>query len=67
MITLHHTPAIPHYWVAIRDDGDKRLIPAVECNGHPMYDWDSYPHYRGNYTLERAPAYVERFCRLCDR
>ncbi len=68
MITLHWTEAIPLHWVAIRDDGEKRLVNARLCDGweHPDLAWDKLPAYCGNYTLTRAPAYVEQFCRLCD-
>lgn len=58
MLKLYWTPALPAHYVAEEESGAKWLIPVDPIGPEP---WERRTEYRGNYTLQRVPDYVEKF------
>lgn len=57
MLKLYWTPALPYHYVAEDEAGKKWLIPADPIGPGC---WERRTEYRGNYTLQRLPGYVEK-------
>jgi len=58
MLRLFWSNTLTLHYVAEEADGNRWLIPITPMS---PASWAQRKPYRGNYTLQRCPEYVERF------